>query len=741
MLSVGLLGAGYAYWIRELGSASGKLPRLENFRRDLSTRSSEVVSADGQLLFTLAAEFREPIRITDVPQVVKDATLAAEDRRFYEHQGIDPIAVGRQLFTNVRERRIAGGASTLTMQLAKRLSGDDDRTFRRKIDDMALAVLIERRYTKDEILEMYLNQVFYGSQAYGIQAAADVYFNKNLNQLTVGEAALLARCVRLPSRENPFVNPERAVMNRNVVLRVMHEEGKITAEQLAKGLDEPLRLAPRSRKGVASTKVAPYFVDYVLDYVRRELPQADFEQGGYRIETTLDLRLQRATERAVSDLVREYRRSRVRTGAFLLMDREGRILSMVGGADYDRNQFNMLTQGRRQPGSSFKPLVYAMAFERGALSPMDRLSNARYTWTNPDTGEVWAPKNSSGRYGGMVSVQTAVAASLNMPAIRALEKVGARPFVEYAHDVYGIKSELDPVLPLALGATALRPLELAQAYSVFMLKGDRATPFGVTRVTAPDGTVLMEFTPNVRPQAMGRTSAEAMDQLLRQVVVGRGGTARRASSVVNARGKTGTTSDNRDAWFIGYTDQFLGLGWIANEVPGRSRGRWVYEPMADRVYGGTVTIKMWTDVLRAAQRISGEKPTVDSAPIRRAPLAPPTEDPGIADGTEDRPITDLPEPSPPREGEAGPPEGAPATPPEPDPATPPVAPERSRPSPPAEQRPPPEESPSPRAGARLSVTETVCADSGLLANSGCPEQTVRTFRSGREPKRRCNLHP
>jgi len=735
VLSVGLLGAGYAYWVRELNAAQVKLPRLENFRRDLSTRSTEILSVDGQVLFTMAAEFREPIRITDVPQIVKDATLAAEDRRFYEHQGIDPIAVGRQMFTNVRERRIAGGASTLTMQLAKRLAGDDDKTFRRKIDDMALAVLIERRYTKDEILEMYLNQVFYGSQAYGIQAAADVYFGKSLKKLTVAEAALLSRCVRLPSRENPFANPERAVMNRNVVLRVMRDDGKIDQATLEKALDEPLRLKPRSRKGVSSNKVAPYFVDYVLDFIRRELPQVDFEQGGYRIETTINLKYQRAAEDAVEKLLREYRRSKVRTGAFLLMDRDGRILAMVGGGNYERNQFNMLTQGRRQPGSSFKPLVYAMAFERGALSPMDRLSNDRFTWTNPDSGEVWAPKNSSGRYGGMVTVQTAIAASLNMPAIRALERVGARPFVEYAHQVYGITSDLDPVLPLALGATALRPVELAQAYSVFMRLGDRVTPFGVTRVTAPDGGVVMEYLPNIRGNVMGRVSAESMDGLLRQVVVGTGGTARRAGVIVNARGKTGTTSDNRDAWFIGYTDQFLGLGWIANEVPGPRKVGWRYEPMSSRVFGGTVTIQMWTNVLRVAQKLSGEQPSKRSYSMKRAPVAPPTDATVVEDGTEDLPVADAgtaPPTETPRDetpAEAGTSNG-----------NSPDSPESPTPREPT-RKPPEQPTSPPKENESLSVSVTVCADSNELANASCPEQVVSSFRRGTEPKRRCHLHP
>jgi penicillin-binding protein 1A len=631
---VAVIGAAAAVWTRELNKAAALIPQLPALMERINTVPTRIVSADGQTLFTLAAEHRKPVAIDEVPQHVIDATLAAEDRRFFDHSGIDGRAIVRQIFTNVREGRVAGGASTLTMQLAKRLYSASERTLDRKIQDMALAVMMERELTKDQILELYLNQVFFGSGAYGIGAAAQVYFGKDLDELTIAEAALLARCVRRPSQENPFANLERATANRNVVLGVMLEEGMITPEQHAQARAEPVRLARRAVPGSSAAKRAPYFVDYVLDQVRDLVPGADLSAGGYTIETTLDMRMQRVAERELAEVVRRYRGRRVTTGAFLLMDREGQVKAMAGGVDYRRNQFNALTQGRRQPGSAFKTFVYAAALEMGRITPWDSVSNARFVRTDPVTGRTWAPQNASDRYGGDVSVRTALAMSLNMPAIRVMEKLGPRSFVTFAGPVFGFESEMDAYLPLALGASALRPVEMAEGYSVFMLGGDRARPYGVRRVLAPDGAVLFEARPKIARRVLSRSASDAVDGFLRAVVTS--GTGRRAASVVNARGKTGTTSDNRDAWFVGYTDRLLGVGWVANEV--RRGGSWRYEPMAG-VFGGTVTIQMWTSIMRESQRMIGERQREIAPPPepRRAPpapvyVAPPT-------GQEDLPVT------------------------------------------------------------------------------------------------------
>lgn len=728
---VSLLGVGYAFWLKQLQAAAPQISQLDNVRLRLSTDPTVLVSADGQTLFTLMAENREWVTISQVPQRVKDATIAAEDRRFYQHEGIDPIAVVRQLFTNVRERRVAGGASTLTMQLAKRLYTGSEKTFSRKLQDMAIAVQIERQYTKDYILEMYLNQVFYGSWSYGIQRAAQTYFGKTLDQLTIAEAALLARCVRRPSEENPYANLAKAVENRNVVLRVMLDEGMISSAEYHEALQEKVRLRPKPRFGASGPKAAPYFVDYILDVVRDQLPHIDLSQGGYRIETTIDMRMQKIAEDEVRDLVRRYRRSRVTTGAFLMTDRDGRILAMVGGVEYDRNQYNVITQGHRQPGSAFKPFVYACALETGDIAPNSRLSNERFVWKDPATGQAWRPKNSSGRYGGTTSVASAIAWSINMPAIRVMERIGPRTFVPMAKRIFGFRSDLDPVLALALGATAVSPMEMARGYSVFMLRGDRASPFGLRRVTDPTGRVIYDAAPSIRTGVLSAETAEDMDSFLRGVVTG--GTARRAGAVANARGKTGTTSDNRDAWFVGYTDQLLGVGWIANELPNKGSGsKWRYEPMSSQVFGGTVTVQMWSAILGKAQKLVGE--TRDTGSWERRKIEP--EEPSVEDvPPEDIQIEEqvgLAEQDEARQQDA-PTEKANPT-PELDPA------EERADIPPESSATAPEPAMRRASSDGATVTVMICADTGLLAREGCPEQVPTTFRRGREPKKYCARH-
>ncbi len=623
-------------WREALNKASVMVTNLPDIMSSLEIQPTVITSADGAELFRIAAENRQPVRIDDIPKVVRDATLAAEDKRFYSHDGIDVWAIGRVLFTNARDGKMSQGGSTLTMQIAKRVYSEGERTYQRKIQDMALAVMMERKLTKDQILELYLNQVFYGSGAYGIKSAAKVYFGKSLEKLTISEAATLARCVRRPSQDNPFNDKEKAIENRNVVLRIMLDEKMITAAEFEKAKKDPLKLRKQHNSVVATDKVSPYFVDYILDSVHAELPNIDISRGGYKIETTLNLKMQNAADTAVRNLVRRNRRSGITTGAFLLTDRDGRILAMVGGVDYERNQFNMVYQGRRQPGSSFKPFIYAAAFEMGELDPNDTLSNERFTLADPGSGKPWSPKNSNGRYGGYVSVRTALTMSMNIPAVRVIDRIGPDEAVSFCRGVFGFSSVLDPVLPLVLGASAVSPMEMAQGYSVFQLHGDRATPFGIRRIYGPDGSVVIDNQPRILRGVLSAEKAEMMDSLLRSVVTS--GTATRARGINNARGKTGTTSENRDAWFVGYTDQLMGVGWIASEK--RVGDRWVYEQMPG-VYGGTFTIQIWNDIMKFAQAEIGEKSRSIKEIGHGSVIAPdkpkPPPDEPTGDGTDPKP--------------------------------------------------------------------------------------------------------
>ncbi|MFN3729445.1 MAG: transglycosylase domain-containing protein [Fimbriimonadaceae bacterium] len=725
---MGCLAVGFMF-IGKLNEASRKLGELDTYAAALSTEPSVILSRNGKVLYTMSAEYREPAKIDEIPIRVQNAVLAAEDKRFRTHSGVDPIAIGRILVTNARDGRVSQGGSTVTMQLAKRLFSSSERTMDRKLDDIAMAMMIEREYTKDQILEMYLNQVYFGAGAYGIKAAAKVYFNKSLDELTVAEAAMIARLVQRPSEDNPFVNFDRAVAKRNDVLAVMLEEGMIDGAEYEAAIKEPVRLAPRPEGGRATIRGAPYFVNYVRAELRKILPDVDLSEGGYVVETTLDDDIQQVAEQEVAKLVEKYRARGVTTASFVLTDRAGGVLAMVGGVSYARNQFNAAYQGRRQPGSAFKPFVYAAALDTGAMSPHDTVGTDLFSYPMPYGAPPWTPKNSNGKYGGAVSLRTALAGSYNTSAARVMAAVGPDRAVNYARDVFGFTTPLPKVPSIVLGAGEVSPLEMAQAYSIFMLHGDRFTPYGITRVVGRDGQVLARVSPKIKPRALSPDVAATLDSYLRSVVTS--GTGRAGSAVLDARGKTGTTSDHRDAWFCGYTSNLMGIGWIANEQYDEKNKRWVYRPMP-RVFGGSVTIEMWREIMKYAQKKMGrgtpyEEPramsteqvsnvvidAVDDAAGRSGP-----DDAARASGDDDN-------------DHAQPPVLE---------ATPPLRETSIPPSMPVRTDPPPA---GPSVGSRSDadmVTIYICADSRAVATMYCPEQVPRPFARGSAPTRRCTLH-
>ncbi len=746
--------AGWVFWAAKIKEVRPKLALLSNVRQSLDIPPTQIISSDGKILYEFVAEKREWVNIENVPKIVQDATIAAEDKRFYEHGGVDYVAGIKKVFTTVKEGEMSGGASTITMQLAKRLFSDSEQTVNRKIQDMAIATEIEKTYDKKHILEMYLNQVYYGSYAYGVKKAAEVYFDKPLDKLTVAEAAMLSRCVRRPSSQNPFKNLEVSTKNRNVVLKLMLEEKMITQDVYESSIKEKVKLSKRPPSaGERSTKQAPYFVDYILKEIQSkpQFEEIDIESGGYKIYTTLDTRLQKKSDEQVRRLVDRYRRSRITTGSFLLLNREGKILAMTGGYDYDRNQFNATTQGRRQPGSSFKPFIYSLALEQRVIGPGDALTNENRTFRlagNPP----YAPRNSSGRYGGSVDLGSAIAFSLNVPAVDALYRYGKsrglNDFSKRCRTEFGFESPIHPYLSSALGASEVSSVEMARGFSPFMLSGGRFEPFGIVKILGPNQEVLYTQVQRIKRGAVKPEVSDLLDSYMRGVVLR--GTARAASGITNARGKTGTTSDNKDAWFCGYTDKFMGIGWIANErVEKRSDGskRAVYDEMSSSVFGGTYTVQIWTGVMREAQRIYGEKANGRGAPsvrwsgevdMDRDPDAgrdpevtdPAEGDPGTTENIEtpDRSSGRTPEVSPPVEPETGPAEVPPTE----------AEPRRPAQSDPPRQENPPRKDPPEESGGTITVV--TCADTGMVAKDSCPEKSPRTYRKGRQPKRACTKH-
>ena len=732
--------------------ASDDAANIEKRLTVVDANLSRILSADHVTLYSIASVQRKVIDLTDpkYPSYIRYALVAAEDRRFYDHRGVDPIGLARAAFTTLRDRRGSQGGSTISMQLAKNLVNGDDRSLKRKLKDIATAQQIETLKSKDEILNLYANSSYFGEHASGIERASEIYFGKPAEKLTVGEAAMLARSVRLPSRINPVKNLKKLLESRDYVLATMRDEGWITEGQYEDGIREVPKVVHQKTGGKPLIlPEAGYFVHHVLAKLKVDFPGVDFDAGGYTIQTTLNYALQRKAVAAVKDTLAEYRGQNVNDGAIVVMDAQGRILAEVGGADYSRRQYNNVTQGGHQPGSAFKAFVYTTALKNGKLHPGDSISNARIhkrltrrTWWNPQNA---SPRENLPSY----SLENAFALSVNRPAIHTIEDVGPKNVVAAAHDVFGIKSRLDPVEALALGVSDVKPIEMLEAYSVFMLGGDRVEPQPIVRVTGPDGEEVRRYDPIVHHAVLDPKIAREMDEVMKGPV--QFGTATFAQAVPNARGKTGTTNDHKDAWFCGYADGLVGVGWTGNTSKEGNK-----LSMGRGVFGGTVPVKIWTAVMLAAHNLNlakglhsapGTSVTASAAPDDSDDKPIPTDDgdsrpdPGAPKAKPDGPVTVDPAPD---DNPPMPPNTDPDDPDKSDPAK--SSPAKSDPTPPVTVPPddPPADPPKPKKVARRKEAETeeveICVDTGLRAGMYCPETVTRTFPKGRAPRKVCTLH-
>jgi penicillin-binding protein 1A len=594
----------------------------------------------------------------------------------------------------------------------------DDRSLERKIKDIALASQLEQLKTKDQILELYLKHVYFGEGAFGLASAAEVYFGKEIGDLTLGEAAILARCVRRPSDENPVANYDRALLNRDVVLKIMLEEGMITDSEYADATAEKPKVRKNSIARVTSKSIAPYFVDYIFRTVREEMPDIKLSGGGYRVETTIRVDIQNFAEASVKKWVARHARDRVREGCFVLVNTSGEIIAMVGGTDYKKDQFNTVTMGRRPPGSSFKPIVYATAMQTGKLMPGQMVSNAPINL--PDgRGKIWSPKNSGSWNGSAYPLSTAFAYSINRPAIWASFDAGRDTVVTYAKDRFGIRSPLQPVASLALGPIGVRPIEMAEAYSVFALKGDRVHPFGIRKIIDSSGNSVYVGRGRRYSNVLDTWVADAIDDLMQEVV--QRGTAKAARVVPNARGKTGTTNDNRDAWFCGYSDNLIGVAWVGSRQN---------ESMSASVFGGTVAVQFWVEILNFARNAYGPTGT-------KAEPGPKTNVLSTAQSNPQAREVRRPEPAPDQTSE---PESR--TEDRTDVPTEPVPGERTsdepRPVEPKPAEPKPDELSKEKPEELLEVE--LCAESLAKANPFCPATITRKMRASTAPRRNCPIH-
>ena len=538
--------------------------------------SISYLDRSGALLAVRGSQFAPPVDLDALPKYVPAAFLAIEDRRFYYHPGFDPIGIARAAFGLIKERRIVGGGSTITQQLARNLFLTFDQTWRRKGQELILAVWLELKFTKKEILALYLNRVNFGAGAYGIEAAAQRYFNKPAKDLTIGESALLAGLMKGPSRYSPVYNRERAERRATIVLDQMVATKAITPEQRTEAFNTPVRVS-----AVLPNQRAQYFTDWVDSQVRTMVgePTEDLV-----VETTLDLPIQAGAESAVRSIVNGNKQG-VQQAALVALDGEGRIRAYVGGASYADSEFDRATDARRQAGSAFKPFVYLTAMESGRTPEMI---------VNDEPVKIgnWEPRNYTGRFLGPMTLEAALAQSINTVAARLANEVGTQNVASTARRL-GINSriQLDP--SMALGAVEVSPLEMAQAYAPFANGGFSARGYGIERIRTASGKVLYDHgvERNTRTSVIGSPALQYMNQMMRQVIAGPGGTGAAARVAgYDLAGKTGTTSDYRDAWFVGYTGGFVTAVWT---------GRDDNTPMR-RVTGGGAPAQIWRSFMTSA---------------------------------------------------------------------------------------------------------------------------------------------
>jgi penicillin-binding protein 1A len=654
---------------------------LEDYHPSLITK---VHADDGQVIGSFALEHRIIVTYDEIPQVVRDAITSVEDQNFFTHWGIDFYGITRAALKDLMAGRFVEGGSTLTQQLSKNLFLTPERTPRRKIQEAMLAIQIERRYRKEEILTMYCNLHFMGHGQYGFAAAAEYYFGKELKDLNIEEAAMLAAIPRSPPNYSPILHPDRALLRRNYAIDRMVAEKKITVAQGEEAKSHPIKIADKKRPD----ELAPYFVEELRRYLEKKYGTTAVHEGGLEVYSTLNVEQQKAANTAVHAGLRDYDKRKgwrgadrnlladgvkdlssyelkdwkipVRTndtvpgvvlavnkngsaavrignyqallvpqdfawtqkkqaseilnvgdvalfqirsmnpaekkvevtleqkpkvqGSFLaIQPSTGEIKAMVGGDDFDESKFNRATQALRQTGSSFKPFVYTAAVDNG-LRPDDTILDA------PVSFGTYTPGNYDGKYEGVINIRRALGDSRNIPAVKTLAKLGVHNLIPYVRR-FGITSKIDPVLPIALGAADVTLIEMVSAYSTFPNDGVRVLPQMIRRVTDSEGNVLEENLPELRDVISAET-ARIMVDLMQEPI--RQGTATKAKELKRpVAGKTGTTNDFTDAWFIGYTPSLVAGAWIGFDEK---------ISLGDKETGGKDALPIWMDFIRAVYK-------------------------------------------------------------------------------------------------------------------------------------------
>jgi len=566
-----------------------QISSLENFRPSAVTR---IYSSDKVLIAELFAEKRDPVTLKVIPEYLKKAIITTEDRNFYTHSGIDLKGIARAIIKDIWAGKFVEGASTITQQLAKTLFLNPKKTLVRKLKEAFLAFHLERRYTKDEILELYLNQVYFGSCAYGVESAARIFFNKSVKDLTLAECSLVSAMPKAPSRYSPLVNRALSIKRRNIVLKQMLETGIINETEYNKALNETLNLSKKNKNSLK----APYFVEYVKDFLENIIGSSRLYKGGLTIYTTLSYELQKTAEDAIAKGISDLELRMKQQGiinpdpqsALVCLDiQSGGILAMIGGKNFYKSPYNRATVARRQPGSAFKPIVYAHAIEKDFTQNM-KILDAPVVFRGGKAGEDWKPENFSKTYQGEITLRKALALSENIPAIRLIEMLGPSSVVQFGYKL-GIKSTLSPNLSLALGTSEVTLLELTSAYTVFPNRGKSIKPYGVMKIVDHNGRIVWRAKPKKR-LVMSRTGAAIMTDMLMAVV--KEGTGKKANIIKRpVAGKTGTTDKCKDALFVGFSPSIATGVWV---------GRDKFVTLGKRETGARAALPIWMEFMEKA---------------------------------------------------------------------------------------------------------------------------------------------
>ncbi len=565
----GLIGAGgvFVYY-------GSQLPHIDQLAVPKRPPNIAILASDGSLLANRGDTGGAAVRLQDLPPYLPKAFVAIEDRRFFSHWGVDPIGILRALFRDAVGRGGMQGGSTLTQQLAKNLFLTQERTISRKIQEAILALWLEHKYSKDQILELYLNRVYFGSGAYGVDAAAEKYFGHSAKDVTLPEAAMLAGLMKAPTKLAPNHNEAAAVERADQVIAAMAQEGHITEAMAKVALAHPAQ-AVRSKAGGSMN----YAADYVMDVLDDTIGAIDED---IVVTSTIDPAMQAAAERSLTGvLARKGQKYGVTQGALASLDGTGAIRALIGGRDYEDSQYDRAVSAHRQPGSSFKPFVYLTALEHG-LTPDTIREDA------PINVRGWKPENASHRYMGQVNLTTALAMSLNTVAVRLGLEVGPRAVIQTAHQL-GIVSELQPNATIALGTSEVTPLELVSAYVPFANGGIGVQPHIITKVRTADGKLLYARKGSSNGRVVEPQYVAMMNSMLEQTLIV--GTARKADLPGwEAAGKTGTSQDYRDAWFIGYTSQLVTGVWLGNDDNSPTK----------KASGANLPVEIWSGYMRDA---------------------------------------------------------------------------------------------------------------------------------------------